>query len=96
MVSQSTGNVECVLFLATQVDQVTAEHLQQHFVNFAISDNLGQISTWLLAQADQLGPHSEECQQLAALHSTAVDFPKTGRPAKLDFDLVRKNPSQSI
>ncbi|KAF6265361.1 RNA dependent RNA polymerase-domain-containing protein [Scenedesmus sp. NREL 46B-D3] len=72
-----------------KVDQVTAEHLQQHFVNFVKNDNLGPISTWLLAQADALGPASLPCQQLAALHSTAVDFPKTGKPAELDFNLVR-------
>eukprot|EP00882_Tetradesmus_deserticola_P031799 GHRQ01035970.1.p1 GENE.GHRQ01035970.1~~GHRQ01035970.1.p1 ORF type:complete len:181 (+),score=56.53 GHRQ01035970.1:211-753(+) len=72
-----------------QVDHVTAEDLQKHFVNFARNDNLGQISTWLLAQADARGPASPECKQLAALHSTAVDFPKTGKPAELDFKLVR-------
>jgi hypothetical protein len=72
-----------------QVDQVTVEHLQQHFVNFAKNDNLGRISTWLLAQADALGPNSYECLDLAALHSTAVDFSKTGKPAELDFGLVR-------
>jgi hypothetical protein len=78
----------CICFWWLQVDQVTVEHLQQHFVNFAMNDNLGQISTWLLAQADALGPDSPPCQELAALHSTAVDFPKTGKPAELDFGLV--------
>jgi hypothetical protein len=73
-----------------QVDQVTVEHLQQHFVNFARNDNLGQISTWLLAQADALNPDSSECLQLAVLHSTAVDFPKTGKPAEINFELMRK------
>jgi hypothetical protein len=73
-----------------QVDQVTVEHLQQHFVNFARNDNLGQISTWLLAQTDALGPASSECLQLAVLHSTAVDFPKTGKPAEINFELMRK------
>jgi hypothetical protein len=84
------------LHLALQVDQVTPAHLQQHFVNFARNDNLGQISTWLLAQAAALGPASAQCQQLAALHSTAVDFQKTGKPADLDFTLVRcKNDGRS-
>lgn len=64
-------------------------HLQQHFVNFAKNDRLGQISTWLLARADYEGPQSPACQKLGQLHSTAVDFPKTGRPAELDFRLVR-------
>lgn len=72
-----------------QVDKVTPKHLQQHFVDFARNDNLGVISTWLLAQADAQGPDSPDCQKLAALHSTAVDFPKTGRPAQLNIDLVR-------
>lgn len=72
-----------------QVDKVTVDHLIQHFTNFAKNDNLGQISTWLMAHADQSGADCPQCEQLAQLHSKAVDFPKTGVPAALERDLVR-------
>lgn len=59
------------------------EHLQEHFVNFINNNRLGQISTWLLAQADLKGADCRECEELARLHSVAVDFPKTGQSAEL-------------
>lgn len=62
---------------------MTVDHLSEHLVNFVKNDNLGQISTWLLAQADLKGADCSECEVLARLHSTAVDFPKTGVPAAL-------------
>lgn len=74
-------SVVCVM----QVDHVEVRHLQEHFVNFVINDNLGQISTWLLAQADLNGADCAACDKLAELHSTAVDFPKTGRPADISY-----------
>lgn len=68
---------------ALQVDQVTVEHLNKHFISFVKNDNLGQISNWLIAQADLKGADCSECEELAHLHSMAVDFPKTGVPAEL-------------
>lgn len=65
-------------------------HLQQHFVDYAKNDNLGKISIWLLAHADAQGADCDLCEELAQLHSTAVDFPKTGRPA------VIKNRAQLV
>lgn len=65
-------------------------HLQEHFVNFIKNDNLGQISTWLLAHADRDGADCDACERLAELHSTAVDFPKTGRPATLSWEEGRR------
>lgn len=62
---------------------MTVDHLTEHFINFVKNDNLGQISTWLLAHGDRSGPDCRECETLARLHSVAVDFPKTGQPAKL-------------
>lgn len=76
------------------MDKVTVEHLQQHFVNFIKNDRLGQISTWLLAQADLKGADCSACEELARLHSVAVDFPKTGQPAELgpaDFKRLVRN-----
>ncbi len=66
-----------------------------HFVNFAKNDNLGQVSTWLLAHGDKYGADCAACNKLAKLHSTAVDFPKTGRPAVIEDsemkDLIPKD-----
>lgn len=50
-------------------------------MNFIRNDNLGSISNWLLAHADREGADSEACDKLAELHSLAVDFAKTGKPA---------------
>lgn len=71
------------LACAAQVERVKVSHLQQHFVNFAKNDKLGQVSTWLLAHADAEGADCPACDKLARLHSQAVDFPKTGRPATI-------------
>lgn len=78
-----------------QVPEVKVEHLQQHFVDYVRNDNLGQISSWLLAHADRDGADCKACDRLAQLHSIAVDFSKTGIPASMGPDerrlLVRSN-----
>jgi RNA-dependent RNA polymerase len=76
-------------YCCLQVEDVTKDLILDHFVNHAKNDNLGQISTWLLAQVDRKGAGCDECERLAQLHSTAVDFPKTGRPAVM-LDEERK------
>ncbi|XP_062185986.1 probable RNA-dependent RNA polymerase 2 [Phragmites australis] len=58
---------------------VTLEEIQKHFVDYMINDALGVIST----ARDPLKARSPECLQLAALHSMAVDFAKTGAPAEM-------------
>eukprot|EP01113_Clastostelium_recurvatum_P028813 TRINITY_DN3479_c0_g3_i1.p1 TRINITY_DN3479_c0_g3~~TRINITY_DN3479_c0_g3_i1.p1 ORF type:complete len:1094 (+),score=208.84 TRINITY_DN3479_c0_g3_i1:6-3287(+) len=65
------------------------DEIVQFFVNFMKNDILPTVALNHLAWADQLpaGARSEECIQLAELHSIAVDFPKTGRPAKLSNKL---------
>eukprot|EP00878_Enallax_costatus_P043552 GHUV01051573.1.p1 GENE.GHUV01051573.1~~GHUV01051573.1.p1 ORF type:complete len:445 (+),score=119.50 GHUV01051573.1:975-2309(+) len=73
-----------------RVSEVKVEHLQQHFVDFIRNDNLGQISSWLLAHADRDGADCKACDRLAQLHSIAVDFPKTGIPATLSIDERRE------
>ncbi|KAJ2957340.1 hypothetical protein NQZ79_g6942 [Umbelopsis isabellina] len=71
------------------VDQVTISHVQKFFVNYINNDNLGQIANAHLAAADRSprGAMDGACIRLAQLHSLAVDFPKSGKPAKLDEEL---------
>ena len=51
-------------------------------VNFMANDQLGRIATMHLALADYqaAGVFNSDCLELADLHSTAVDFTKTGIP----------------
>ncbi|KAL1890229.1 hypothetical protein Sste5346_008383 [Sporothrix stenoceras] len=55
------------------------------FIDFVQTDHLGAIATRHMILADQLprGTHELNCIKVAALHSTAVDFSKTGIPADL-------------
>lgn len=55
------------------------------FLNYIRNDNLGVIANAHLVFADlsEDGARCKECLQLAALHSKAVDFPKTGVPAEV-------------
>ncbi|XP_047070801.1 probable RNA-dependent RNA polymerase 2 [Lolium rigidum] len=64
---------------------VTIEEIQKNFVDYMINDSLGAISTAHLIHADRhpMKARSPECLQLAALHSMAVDFAKTGAPAEM-------------
>lgn len=57
-----------------------------------INDTLGAISTAHLIYADSepLKARSPKCLQLAALHSMAVDFAKTGAPAEMPRVLAAK------
>lgn len=59
------------------------------FVNYIKNDNLGVIANSHVAFADVIedGARSQECLQLAALHSTVVDFCKTGIPAEMPRSL---------
>lgn len=61
---------------------VTAEDMSNFFVDFMQNDQLGRIAILHQIFADQRadGTLSKECLNLAALHSTAVDFSKTGIP----------------
>jgi RNA-dependent RNA polymerase len=60
--------------------QVTVEHITDFFVEHAMTDNLGLIANaWLVhADREQDGAGCRACQELAQLHSRAVDFPKSG------------------
>lgn len=64
---------------------VSLEEIQKFFVDYMVSDTLGTISTAHLVHADREEEKAlnEKCLQLAALHSMAVDFAKTGAPAEM-------------
>ena len=51
------------------------------FVKFMESENLGNIANTHLAQADANGIYNDQVIILAELHSMAVDYAKTGKPA---------------
>ncbi|RCH78976.1 hypothetical protein CU098_000156, partial [Rhizopus stolonifer] len=76
----------------TVSDEVKIRDILKFFVNYINNDNLGQIANAHLATADQSanGARDGKCIRLAQLHSAAVDFPKTGIPAKMEDDLKVK------
>lgn len=74
------------------VEDVKNLDIIKFFVNYITYDNLGQIANAHLATADLSanGARDGKCILLAQLHSEAVDFPKSGKPAKLTEDLIVK------
>jgi RNA-dependent RNA polymerase len=71
------------------IEHVTMKDIQSFFVNYISYDQLGIIANSHLAKADyfETGAFHGQCIRLAHLHSEAVDFPKTGRPAILSSEL---------
>ncbi|KAI6756713.1 hypothetical protein HG530_011311 [Fusarium avenaceum] len=72
--------------------EVNSHDIADFFIDFMRTDILGMIATRHVILADY---HSEgtihpDCIELAELHSTAVDFSKTGIP--VDFRSLPKNP----
>eukprot|EP01036_Dinobryon_divergens_P034994 gene34994-45294_t len=77
-------------------DGVTHTELVHFFVNYIRNDNLGVIANAHLVFADLSCEKaaSKECIHLAKLHSTAVDFVKSGIPAVMERELkVKQYPS---
>lgn len=72
---------------------VEMKDVKDFFVSYIQNDNLGQICSAHVAHADKepSGIRSEKCLRLAALASTAVDFAKSGVPAKFSSDLRLHN-----
>lgn len=70
---------------------ITTSHLIDFFLDYLRNDTLGQIAHAHLGAADRLadGLNSQICLDLCALHSKAVDYPKTGVPAQIDRRLQR-------
>ena len=70
---------------ATPIDigkTVERKDMTKFFLQFMENDNLGLIATLhqILADQSPLGTFDPVCIQLAEMHSTAVDFSKTGIP----------------
>ncbi|KAH6671738.1 RNA dependent RNA polymerase-domain-containing protein [Halenospora varia] len=64
---------------------VEVTHLMKFFVRFMKNDSLPTIAHAHLAQSDfqDSGVKGNTCLELAALHSKAVDYVKTGEPAEM-------------
>ena len=70
---------------ATPIDiggKVKRSDMTDFFVQFMENDNLGLIATLhqILADQSPLGTFDPLCVKVAGMHSTAVDFSKTGIP----------------
>ncbi|CAM1502120.1 Fc.00g041040.m01.CDS01 [Cosmosporella sp. VM-42] len=65
---------------------VNVDDLRNFFVKYMKNDVLPLIAYAHLAFADDIGPMSTKCLELAELHSKAVDYPKTGDPATMRRD----------
>ena len=72
---------------------VTVDDMTSFFVTFMKYDNLSRIAVahryW--ADSSPKGVKDPKCIELAELHSTAVDYVKTGVPAKMGSHLRVKN-----
>ncbi|KAF9890609.1 hypothetical protein FE257_005740 [Aspergillus nanangensis] len=64
---------------------VTVDDMAGFFVDFMQTDRLGMIATSHMVLADRYneGTKHVDCRKLAELHSTAVDYSKTGVPVDL-------------
>ncbi|KAI0198876.1 RNA dependent RNA polymerase-domain-containing protein [Astrocystis sublimbata] len=64
---------------------VKARDMTDFFVTFMATDQLGLIATRhiILADMHEAGTVHDECQVLAEMHSTAVDYSKTGIPVEM-------------
>ncbi|PYI11718.1 rna-dependent rna polymerase [Aspergillus sclerotiicarbonarius CBS 121057] len=71
---------------------VLREDMAQFFIDFMKTDHLGMIATrhMILADQEDGGTSHPDCRRLAQLHSTAVDFSKTGIPVQIS-DIPRGN-----
>ncbi|KAI9662166.1 MAG: hypothetical protein M1831_002862 [Alyxoria varia] len=72
--------------------EVDLKDIHQFFVQFMKNDSIGRIATAHLANSDleEGGARNPKCVELAQLHSTAVDFMKTGVPARMRKSLRPK------
>ncbi|KAL1851938.1 hypothetical protein Plec18170_006241 [Paecilomyces lecythidis] len=80
-------------YTATKADDldrdVTVNDITSFFVTYMKNDHLPRIAQAHLAFADRLegGVNEEKCIRLAQLHSDAVDYNKTGAPARMTRNL---------
>lgn len=70
-------------------EPITVADISEFFVTYMQNGSLGQIAHAHLAQADfhAEGVMDDTCLELAKLHSQAVDYPKSGIPARMSQDL---------
>lgn len=70
---------------------ITTSNMIDFFHDYMQNDALGRIAIAHMGAADKLddGLDSAACLQLLELHSTAVDYPKTGVPARMTRALER-------
>jgi RNA-dependent RNA polymerase len=64
-------------------ETVLSKRLVEHFFNYQKDDVLGQLGMLWQDYAASHGAGSKECTELAELYSIAVDFAKSGKPAKI-------------
>jgi len=76
--------------VAPELDRdVTVDDMTSFFVTFMKNNCLPRIASAHMAWADRLenGVHEQKCIKLAAMHSAAVDYNKTGRATKMAWKL---------
>ena len=75
-----------MVYFCQEVEFVTMEHIVEFFLDYMQNDILGPICNSHLAIADRSdqGALDPRCKDLAKLQSIAVDYPKTGHPAKME------------
>ncbi|KAF2090058.1 RdRP-domain-containing protein, partial [Saccharata proteae CBS 121410] len=73
-------------------DKVTLKQVKVFFIQYMYNDSLGKIAAAHRRWADwsDEGVKSAQCLELAQLHSKAVDYNKSGVPAKMTKDLMMK------
>ncbi|XP_030447809.1 probable RNA-dependent RNA polymerase 1 [Syzygium oleosum] len=74
---------------------VIIEEVVEYFADYMVNNSLGVIanSHTVFADKEPMKAYSKSCTELAKLFSIAVDFPKTGVPAKIPGHLrVREYP----
>ena len=61
------------------------QEVEEYFTNYIVNDSLGIIANahTVFADKERQKARSQPCIELARLFSIAVDFPKTGVPAKI-------------
>ncbi|KAK5651977.1 hypothetical protein OQA88_11520 [Cercophora sp. LCS_1] len=74
---------------------VEAHHMADFFIEFMKADHLGVIATRHMIVADKKedGTDDADCLKLAELHSSAVDFSKSGVPVEMT-DLPKTDPAR--
>ncbi|KAM7199773.1 RNA-dependent RNA polymerase 1 [Naviculisporaceae sp. PSN 640] len=66
--------------------EIQTSDMADFFIDFMKTDHLGVVATrhMILADLREAGTLDPDCVRLAELHSSAVDFSKTGRAVQLD------------